>query len=248
MKTATLSRRPEPGRGTSAPQGPGAGRISVIIPTLNEAVGIVACLASVGPSPDVEVIVADGGSADATAELARRAGARVVAAPRGRACQMNAGAAASRGELLLFLHADTRLPPGWEAEVRQVLARPGAAAGAFRFRLDQRTAGLRFIELSVAWRCRLAKMPYGDQGLFLRRADFLALGGYPDLPIMEDCELVRGLKRRGSIIVSPLPAITSARRWRKKGLITTTALNSLVLIAFYLGYPPRLLRRLYDRP
>jgi len=225
----------------------GRGLISVIIPTLNEQAGIAACLGRVGRASGVEVIVADGGSRDATVETARRAGAKVIAAPRGRACQMNAGAAASNGNLLLFLHADTMLAPGWEGEVRRVLSRPGVAAGAFAFRLDRRSAGLRFIELCVAWRCRLASMPYGDQGLFLRRDAFLAAGGFPDLPIMEDCELVRRLKKRGRIIVSPVPATTSARRWQQRGILATTAFNSLVVVAFYLGYPPSLLRRLYDR-
>ena len=223
------------------------GRISVIIPTLNEETGIAACLDRVRRAHGVEVIVVDGGSRDATVEAARRAGAKVIGAPRGRAVQMNAGAEVSRGEILLFLHADTLLPSGWEAEVRRALARPEVAAGAFTFRLDQRTAGLRFIELCVAWRCRLASMPYGDQGLFLRRVDFLAAGGFPDLPIMEDCELVRRLKKRGRIIVSPAPAITSARRWQQRGILATTAFNSLVVVAFYLGCPPSLLRRLYDR-
>lgn len=223
------------------------GLISVIIPTLDEQAGIAACLASVRRAPGVEVIVADGGSRDATVETARLAGARVIAAARGRARQMNAGAAASQGDILLFLHADTLLPHGWQAEVRRILGLPGTAAGAFTFRLDRRTAGLRFIELTVAWRCRLAGMPYGDQGLFLRRGDFKAVGGFPDLPIMEDCELVRRLKKRGRIIVSPAPALTSARRWRQRGILATTALNSLVVVAFYLGYPPSRLRRLYDR-
>ena len=221
--------------------------ISVIVPTLDEQAGIAACLATVGSPPGVEVIVVDGGSRDATISAARRGGARVIRAPRGRARQMNAGAATAQGDVLLFLHADTLLPPAWEGEVRRILARPRTAAGAFTFRLDQRGAGLRFIELTVAWRCRLAAMPYGDQALFARREDFLAAGGYPDLPIMEDCELVRLLKKRGSIIVSPAVATTSARRWQRKGLVATTLFNSLVVVAFYLGYPPALLRRLYDR-
>jgi rSAM/selenodomain-associated transferase 2 len=221
--------------------------ISVIIPTLDEQAGIAACLAAVGCAPGVEVIVADGGSRDATIGAARRAGARVIRAPRGRALQMNAAAAAAQGDILLFLHADTLLPPAWAEEVRCILARPRTVAGAFSFRLDQRGAGLRFIEMTVAWRCRLAAMPYGDQALFVRREDFLNAGGYPDLPIMEDCELVRLLKKRGSIIVSPAVATTSARRWQRKGLVATTLFNSLVVVAFYLGYPPVLLRRLYDR-
>ncbi|MCB2193621.1 MAG: TIGR04283 family arsenosugar biosynthesis glycosyltransferase [Deltaproteobacteria bacterium] len=225
----------------------GQSRISVIIPTLNEEAGIAACLARVVSTSEVEAIVADGGSHDATVKIARQAGAKVITAPKGRAPQMNAGAEASTGDILLFLHADTLLPRGWEAEVRRILARPGVAAGAFSFRVSRRSAGLRFIELAVAWRCRLASMPYGDQGLFMRQQEFKAVGGFPALPIMEDCEIVRRLKKRGRIIVSPAPAITSARRWRRRGILYTTAFNSLVVVAFYLGYPPSLLRRLYDR-
>ena len=221
--------------------------ISVVIPTLNEAEAIGPTVRAARLAQGCEVIVADGGSRDATLDRARAAGARVLSAPRGRARQMNAGAAQAKGELLLFLHADTLLPPGWQHELRRVLALPRVAAGAFTFRLDHRPAGLRFIEQFVALRCCLAAMPYGDQGLFLRRAVFQAVGGFPDLPIMEDCEMVRRLKSHGKIAISPAPALTSARRWRKKGLLATTAFNSVVVAAFYAGFSPALLRRLYDR-
>ena len=170
-----------------------------------------------------------------------------MGAAQGRARQMNAGAAAAQGQVLLFLHADTRLPLGWQHEVERILALPGVAAGAFAFRLDQRPAGLRFIELSVTVRCALAGLPYGDQGLFLTRRLFQRAGGFPDLPIMEDCEMIRRLRLLGRVALSPAPAVTSARRWRQRGLLATTGLNLLVVGAFYLGFSPAFLRRLYDR-
>ncbi|MCB2228405.1 MAG: TIGR04283 family arsenosugar biosynthesis glycosyltransferase [Desulfarculaceae bacterium] len=206
-----------------------------------------AAVASARSAPGAEVLVVDGGSRDDTAQRARAAGARVIRAAKGRAAQMNAGAIAAGGEILLFLHADSILPPGWQHEVRRVLGLPGVAAGAFRFRLDHRPAGLRFIELSVAARCRLAGMPYGDQGLFLTRRVFRWAGGFPELPIMEDCEMIRRLRPLGRVALSPAPVITSARRWQRRGAIATTGLNSLVVGAFYLGFPPAFLRRLYDR-
>ncbi|MCB2186604.1 MAG: TIGR04283 family arsenosugar biosynthesis glycosyltransferase [Deltaproteobacteria bacterium] len=223
------------------------GRLAVLIPALNEEAALPSCLARVAAGGADLVVVADGGSADATRAVAARAGALVLSCPRGRARQMNAAARLATAEYLLFLHADTLLPPGWAAEVRRVLADPGVAAGAFTFRLDQRPASLRFIELAVALRCRLAGLPYGDQGLFLRREDFQQLGGFPDQPIMEDWELVRRLGRQGRVVISPLPAVTSARRWQELGLARTTFLNYLVPMLYHLGLEPARLRRLYDR-
>jgi rSAM/selenodomain-associated transferase 2 len=236
-----------PSQTASPPRPAGKGAISVVIPALNEQEAITASVASALSAPEAEVIVADGGSNDATAQRARAAGARVIRAPRGSRRQLNAGAAQARGEMRGFLHADTLLPLGWQHEARRILAQPGVAAGAFRFRLDQRTAGLRLIELGVAARCRLLGMPYGDQGLFLTCRAFWQAGGFPELPIMEDCVLVRRLKRQGSVAISPAPAVTSARRWQNKGALATTLLNSLVLGGFFLGLSPDMLRRLYDR-
>jgi len=221
--------------------------VSVIIPALNEQEAIAPTVAAALAAPGAEVLVVDGGSSDATMRRAREAGARVISASKGRARQMNAGATAARGETLLFLHADTLLPPGWWREVARLLALPGVAAGAFSFRLDRRPAGLRFIELSVALRCRLGAMPYGDQGLFMTRRAFQAVGGFPELPIMEDCEMVRRLRSQGRLALSPAPAVTSSRRWQKKGVLATTLVNFLVVGAFYAGFSPTLLRRLYDR-
>ena len=160
-------------------------RISVVIPALNEASAIEACIVSVRRTDrPVEIIVADGGSTDGTADLARKAGALVIEGRRGRADQQNAGARAASGEPLLFLHADTRLPEGWAQALRVALARPGVAGGAFRLGIDARGSGLRFIEAMANLRSVVLQMPFGDQAIFLRRSRFFELGGFPEMPIM----------------------------------------------------------------
>src|SRR3990172_7535191 len=169
-------------------------QISVIIPALDEAEVIGLALSTVVETPEIELIVVDGGSRDATAEIARSYGARVLISPPGRARQMNAGAKVAAGECLLFLHADTRLPAQFAGEVRRILAVPGIIAGAFELRIDGTGWGLRLVERAANLRSRLLQLPYGDQGLFLRAAQFQALGGYPEIAFMEDFELLRRLR------------------------------------------------------
>ena len=222
-------------------------RISVIIPTLNEVHHIAAAVASAQTAGHVEVIVVDGGSADGTAQLARSVGATVLTCPTGRAKQMNLGAAAAAGELLVFLHADTRLPAGFERHVRRTLARPGTAAGAFELAVDAPGTALRLIERLANWRSRRMQMPYGDQVLFIRAETFRRVGGYPDMPIMEDFELVRRLRSQGRIVIAPAAALTSARRWRQLGLWRTTLINQLTILSHWLGLSPAHLRRWRDR-
>jgi rSAM/selenodomain-associated transferase 2/rSAM/selenodomain-associated transferase 1 len=231
-------------------EGKGGGdlvRISIIIPTLNEEENISTCLASTWDASNVERIVVDGGSADRTVEVARSCGAKVLTCPTGRARQMNAGAEVAKGDLFLFLHADTCLPADFANLVHQTLAQPGVAAGAFQFRLDASSLNLQIIEKVANWRSRLLQMPYGDQAIFIRSALFREIGGYPDLPIMEDFELIRRLKKKGRILTLSQPAITSARRWRMYGLWKTTLINELVVGAYYLGIPASRIRRFAGR-
>jgi len=217
--------------------------ISIIIPTLNEEKNIVSCLASTRHAAQIERIVVDGGSMDRTMEMARTWGATVLSSPKGRARQMNAGARVARGDLLLFLHADTCLPERFAEWVRQILSRPWVAAGAFQFRLDASTRELHLIERGANWRCRLWQMPYGDQAIFVKSALFREVGGFPDIPIMEDFEFIRRLKKKGRIQIAPLPAITSARRWMTLGTWKTTLMHEAIIVAYYLGISPTRIHR-----
>ena len=219
--------------------------ISIIVPTRNEAESISKLLPEMLAIPGIEVLVVDGDSSDNTVATAKALGAKVFIVSPGRAFQMNAGARAARGEILLFLHADTRLAPGFAAQVRDALSQPGVAAGAFRLAIDGRGFALRILEWLVNFRSRLLQMPYGDQGIFLRADLFSAVNGFPDLPIMEDFELVRRLKRRGRIRIISLAATTSPRRWEKSGILRTTVINQVIIIGYLFGVNPRKLTDWY---
>jgi len=221
--------------------------ISVIIPALNEEANIVSCLASTRCAPNVERIVVDGGSRDRTREMAFSCGAKVLTVPAGRARQMNAGAKSAAGDLFLFLHADTHLPKGFAEVVRNTLSRPGVVAGAFGFCLQPASPGLRLIERATNWRSRFLQLPYGDQAIFLRSALFHEMGGYRDIPIMEDYEFIQRLKKKGRISTSPVPAVTSARRWETLGIWKTTLMNYAIVMAYDLGVAPARIRRFAKR-
>lgn len=224
--------------------------LSVVIPTLNAAATLGATLAALrageGEPRDGDIVVADGGSTDATRALAERAGARVVAAPRGRGPQLAAGAAAARGDWLLFLHADTVLEQGWMRAAHDFMRGPasGERAAAFTFALDDSSAAARRLERLVAWRCARLGLPYGDQGLLIARAFYDRIGGYRPLPLMEDVDLTRRIGRR-RIAVLPVRALTSAERWRRDGWIARSARNLACLGLYYAGVPPRLIARIY---
>lgn len=182
------------------------------------------------------MIVVDGGSRDATVQRAHALGARVIASAPGRARQLAAGAAAAtEPDALLFLHADTRLPAGFSARVREALADERVAGGAFAFRFAERGAALRLVELGVRLRLALARLPYGDQALFVRSAVLRALGGVPQAPIMEDLDLVRGIRTHGRLALLPDAVTTSARRYQARGVSRTLLRNALALAAWSLG-------------
>ncbi len=222
-------------------------RISIIIPTFNEADEIGRAVASALQAREVEVLVVDGASTDRTIEIARRVGVRILEAGRGRASQMNAGAQAARGDVLLFLHADTRLPSGFEEAVQALMARRRIVAGAFRLVIDASSAALRLIAAAANWRARRLQMPYGDQAIFLSSELFRNLGGYADLPFMEDFEFVRRLRRHGRIAVLSEPVLTSARRWRQVGTWRTTLINQLAIAAYFAGVSPSRIGSWYRR-
>ncbi len=219
--------------------------ISVIIPVLNDAEALDLALSSTQDCTGVERIVVDGGSSDESAEVALSRGVKILHSPPGRARQMNAGAEVAEGTFLVFLHADTRLPEGFDYHVRRILTQSGVAAGAFQLQIDAPSARWRFIEKTANWRSQYLQMPYGDQAIFLRAELFREMGGFPDLPIMEDFELIRRLKGRGRIVIAPAAVLTSARRWERLGAVRTTLINQLMILGFYLGFEPSRLARWY---
>lgn len=220
------------------------GLLSIVIPTLNEVGQLEATLRPIIQHSHCEVIIADGGSTDGTVDLARQLGCRVVTANRGRGRQMNAGAAMARGEHLMFLHADTQLSATFFEEIHSTL-KTGAIAGAFRFQIDQPGWGSRWVEWGTNLRCRIRQSPYGDQGIFLRASDFFRLGGFQNWPLMEDYELCQRLRGHGQIRLTPSASSTSARRWKKLGLLRTTFINQLCIAGYRLGFSPERLARWY---
>jgi rSAM/selenodomain-associated transferase 2 len=219
--------------------------LSAIIPALDEAHRLPACLAALKAAAP-ELLVADGGSTDKTAEAASAGGARVIKSARGRGAQLAAGAAAAKGDWLLFLHADTRPEPGWEAAARRFMADPGNAGRAayFAFALDDSSPAARRLERLVAWRCRVLGLPYGDQGLLIAGEHYRRLGGFRPLPLMEDVDIIRRIGRRNLICLG-VRAVTSAEKWRREGWLRRSSRNLLCLGLYFLGVPPRALAQLY---
>ena len=219
--------------------------VSIIIPTWNEESNISPLLKNLVETPNAEIIVVDGSSDDRTSEIAASYKVKVIQAPRCRAVQMNAGAKEAQGDILLFLHADSRLPQNWGSMVRDALAEPGTAAGAFKLVIEGNVRGLRIIERLTNLRSRRLQLPYGDQGIFVTADLFRRIGGYSDLPIMEDFELIRRLRKFGRIVIAPAAVVTSARRWRDLGIWKTTLINQAMILGYLIGISPARLARWY---
>jgi rSAM/selenodomain-associated transferase 2 len=221
-------------------------KLSIVMPVLNEAANIEAALQALAlfRARGVEVTVVDGGSSDATPELARPLADRVIAGPRGRGVQMNAGAAAARGDVLLFLHADTRLPENADPLVLDGLAHSGRGWGRFDVRFDG-GGPLAVIALMMNLRSRLSGVATGDQAMFTTRAAFEAAGGFPPIALMEDVALSARLKRVSRPLCLVARVTTSARRWQRHGVLRTIVLMWKLRLAFYFGADPVRLARAY---
>lgn len=227
--------------------------ISVVIPTLNAEAGLTATLSALVPATVQglirEVIISDGGSGDATPDIADVAGAKFIRGTSGRGVQLAAGAEAARSKWLLFLHGDTVLQAGWEREAATFIQRVDtgtrpAAAAAFSFALDDFGARPRMLEAIVGLRCALLRFPYGDQGLLIPKRLYDSLGGYHPLPLMEDVDLVRRLGRR-RLVMMRSKAVTSAVRYKREGYLARVARNVACVSLFYLRVSPTTITRLY---
>ncbi len=230
---------------------PGTEKISVIIPVFNEEVGINRIIDRIGKisgEEDIEIIVADGSPSGNTIGAIDERKVIKLLSPRGRARQMNRGAEKAGGDILLFIHADTILPSGAFHEIGRILADPRYTAGAFGLSFDNRSLPFRIIEFTAGIRNLLTGTPFGDQTYFLRKIDFLKLGGFPDIPLMEDLEFMRRIRKAGrKIRISPLKIVTSARKWEREGIIFTSLRNIFLQLLYYLGVPAEKLMRFYYR-
>lgn len=220
-------------------------QLSVIVPTLDAGASLASALASVSGHVG-ETIVVDGGSVDDTRRIAESAGARVIDAKRGRGTQLDAGALAARSDWFLFLHADSRPEPGWQAVLGDFLGDPANAerAGVFRFAVDLDRPLARSMERYVAWRTRVLGLPYGDQGLVISRKFYDAVGGFRDIPIMEDVDLVRRIGRQRLVLID-CAMTTSGARYERAGIIARSLRNLTCLAMYFLGVPPRMIARFY---
>jgi rSAM/selenodomain-associated transferase 2 len=222
-------------------------RLAIVIPALNEAANLSRLLPDLARGcPGADIVVVDGGSGDGTAAVvARLPGPRLLESARGRAVQMNHGAREAGGDTLLFLHADTRLPDGAARAIEQALAEPGVVGGRFDVRFDNERPLFRVIAWFMNTRSRASGICTGDQAIFVRRADFEAVGGYPEIPLMEDIELSRRLKRRGNLRALRLRVTTSARKWEREGPLRTMGLMWALRFLHFCGVAPTRLHRWY---
>ena len=233
-------------------------KLSVVIPTLDESNDITGAILSAA-APEVELLVVDGGSCDDTVARARATGVRVDRSERGRARQLQAGVEATDGDVVVFLHADTRLPAAWDASIRRALETPGRSGGAFRFYFDDGEAGrrdhrrwctrlaLRIVEGGARLRGALFELPYGDQAIFVKRSVLEAIGGVPLVPMMEDLDLVKAMKKHGRVVILGLPVATSPRRYLAGGVLRTMFRHWFATAAWAFGVDRQRLAEWYGR-
>jgi rSAM/selenodomain-associated transferase 2 len=224
---------------------------SIIIPVLNEVSRInllIDHLVSQDPQGRTEIIVVDGDARGGTINAIENDRIIKLTAPKGRAVQMNVGAEHARGDILIFLHADSRLPPNALGKVANVLENGKYLAGAFDLAIDSDRLLLKYIGARARLRSRLNRIPYGDQAIFMRKAYFHEIGRFKEIPLMEDIDLMRRIKRRGDrIFILPDRVKTSPRQWEKHGIVRTTLMNQVLVALYYLGVSPHRLARYYWR-
>ncbi|MBI1822858.1 MAG: TIGR04283 family arsenosugar biosynthesis glycosyltransferase [Nitrospirae bacterium] len=220
-------------------------KISVIVPTINEEKVLRGTLNRLKKSMDLDLIVVDGGSQDETVAIAKEYTRKVFVTPPGRARQMNEGARHAEGEILLFLHADSTIATGGIGKIVPAITSLHAVGGAFQLAFDSRNILMRIVAGLANFRSRFTRIPYGDQGIFITRALFQKLEGFPDLPILEDVAFATRMKKEGRIAILRDKITTSSRRWKKEGIFYTTLRNRLFMIGYQLGVSPRRLASCY---
>lgn len=223
-------------------------KISVIIPVINEEKNLIKLFSNFVQKPEIEFIFVDGGSKDNTINLIKKAGFKVILSPiLRRSYQMNLGAKKAQGKILLFLHGDTILPDDYDQVIINTVQKNNFITGAFKLKIDNQKPLFRFIEILVNWRSQYLSLPYGDQGIFIKKQVFESLKGYQDLAIMEDFELIKTVQKIGKIYIANASVITSARRWEKVGIFKTTLINQLIILGYYLKIKPEKLALFYRK-
>lgn len=222
--------------------------ITVIIPVINEEKNLIKLFSNLVQKPEIEFIFVDGGSNDNTVNLIKKAGFKVILSPiLRRSYQMNLGAKKAQGKILLFLHGDTILPDNYDKVIIDTVQKNNFIAGAFKLKIDNQKPIFRLIEILVNWRSQYLSLPYGDQGIFIKKQIFESVKGYQDLAIMEDFDLIKRVKKLGKIYIVNASVITSARRWEKLGIIKTTLINQLIIMGYYLKIKPEKLALFYRK-
>jgi len=223
--------------------------ISIIIPAFNEENNIESTINNVKQAKTaIEIIVVDGGSSDSTIEKAKKAGAATLISEKSRGKQLNYGASVAKGEILLFLHADTILPDDYHIEINDIINNMGHSLGAFKIRINSKLRGIKMVEFFINLRTTLFKLPFGDQAFFIKASLFKEIGGFLPIPLMEDFEFIKRAKKSTDLIISKSCVITSGRRWEKKGILRTTLLNNFNMFAFSMRLlSPERLAKIYYR-